>query len=234
MAADTVSIMGIFSSERSAADAIDGLRETPWTIERVHSPIPSHAIEETLELPKSRVGWFTLAGGIIGFFTGFFLAAFTATRWSLIVGGKPVVALVPFFIVGFEFTILFSVFGNVIGLINVGGLPDWEGLAAYDPRCSGEHYGITAACAPDQTADLRRELRHARGGHRPGDRYFLDQGPLLGGGHHHRRGRRLRRHRGGQRCEDAEQRCARCGARSAAAHPGGDGVAVAHQTLRGG
>jgi molybdopterin-containing oxidoreductase family membrane subunit len=66
------------------------------------------------------------------------------------------VALVPFFIVGFEFTILFSVFGNVIGLINIGGLPDWEGLAEYDPRCSGDHYGITAACAPDQASDLRR------------------------------------------------------------------------------
>ncbi|WP_054700550.1 quinol:electron acceptor oxidoreductase subunit ActD [Desulfosarcina cetonica] len=99
MPADTVSIMGIFASENGAANAIDRLRETPWTIERVHSPIPSHTIEQALELPKSRVGWFTLGGGIIGFFTGFLLAAFTATRWSLIVSGKPVVALVPFFIV---------------------------------------------------------------------------------------------------------------------------------------
>ena len=88
MPADTTSIMGIFSSEDAAATAIDELRETPWTIERVHSPIPSHAIEHALELPRSRVGWFTLAGGIIGFFTGFLFAAFTATRWSLMVSGK--------------------------------------------------------------------------------------------------------------------------------------------------
>ena len=66
MSADTVSIMGIFSSENSAALAIDGLRETDWTIERVHSPIPSHTIEDALEPPNSRVGWFTLVGGIIG------------------------------------------------------------------------------------------------------------------------------------------------------------------------
>jgi len=66
------------------------------------------------------------------------------------------VALVPFFIVGFEFTILFSVIGNVIGLINVGGLPDWEGLVEYDPRCSGEHYGITAACDPVGETALRQ------------------------------------------------------------------------------
>ena len=64
MLAETVSIMGIFASERKAAEAIDGLRETSWSVERVHSPIPSHLIDAALELPKSRVGWFTLAGGI--------------------------------------------------------------------------------------------------------------------------------------------------------------------------
>ena len=89
MPVDTVSIMGIFSSENAAASAIDRLRETSWTIERVHSPIPSHTIEDALEPPDSRVGWFTLVGGIIGFFSGFSLAAFTSLRWSLIVSGKP-------------------------------------------------------------------------------------------------------------------------------------------------
>lgn len=156
MPADTVSIMGIFSSENSAASAIDELRETAWTIERVHSPIPSHAIEQALEPPKSRVGWFTLAGGIIGFFSGFLLAAFCSARWSLIVGGKPVVALVPFFIVGFEFTILFAVIGNVLGLIAQARLPRFDGQAGYDERFSGGHFGVLARCGADQQDDLTR------------------------------------------------------------------------------
>jgi len=156
MPVDTVSIMGIFSSEHSAATAIDGLRETPWTIERVHSPIPSHVIEHALELPKSRVGWFTLAGGIIGFFTGFFLAAFTAARWSLIVGGKPVVALVPFFIVGFEFTILFAVLGNVLGLISLARLPRFDTQPGYDERFSGDHFGVLASCGNHEQDALTR------------------------------------------------------------------------------
>ena len=74
MPAESVSIMGIFASERKAAAAIDGLRETPWSVERVHSPIPSHTIADALKPPKSMVGWFTLAGGITGFFTGFLFA----------------------------------------------------------------------------------------------------------------------------------------------------------------
>ncbi len=156
MPADTVSIMGIFSSERLAATAIDGLRETPWTIERVHSPIPSHTIEHALEPPRSRVGWFTLAGGIIGFFSGFFLAAFTSLRWSLIVSGKPVVALVPFFIVGFEFTILFAVLGNVLGLISQARLPRFDTQPGYDERFSGDHFGVLARCSAAEQDELTR------------------------------------------------------------------------------
>lgn len=149
-------IMGLFKDPDQVVEALRALKTSPWSLIRVHGPIPNHKIAEALNLPKSKVGYFTLAGGVIGFFTGFLLAAYTSVQWDLMVGGKPVVALVPFFIVGFEFTILFSVFGNVIGLINFGGLPDWSGLTDYDPRCSGDHYGITAACDPTQLSDLRR------------------------------------------------------------------------------
>jgi hypothetical protein len=107
--------MGLFSARKNRPPRPFVACATPYTLERVHSPIPSHTVADALDLPQSKVGWFTLAGGITGFFTGFFLAAFTATRWSLIVSGKPIMAWVPFIIVGFEFTILFAVFGNVLG-----------------------------------------------------------------------------------------------------------------------
>jgi molybdopterin-containing oxidoreductase family membrane subunit len=118
---------------------------------------------EALKLKKSRVGWFTLAGGILGFFSGFALAIFTATRWDLIVSGKPIVSLIPFFIVGFEFTILFSVFGNVIGLLLCSRLPDYRGLKLYDPRCSGGHFGLLAACEISRRNELM-DFFQKRGG----------------------------------------------------------------------
>ena len=176
MPADRVSIMGLFSTERQAASAIRGLRNTDYKLERVHSPIPIHAIENALNLPKSKVGWFTLAGGIIGFFSGFLLAMFTATRWHLIVSGKPVEALVPFFIVGFEFTILFAVFGNVIGLITQARLPRLDKPEAYDPRLSSDRFGVLASCATDGQSGLRRffeakgaDIRQFGTGHQPVD-----------------------------------------------------------------
>jgi hypothetical protein len=77
----------------------------------------------------------------------FSLAAFTSLRWSLIVSGKPVVALVPFFIVGFEFTILFAVFGNVLGLISQARLPRFE-TPPYDERFPGIASGCWPAAVP--------------------------------------------------------------------------------------
>jgi len=147
-------IMGLFRDEGRAVKALLELPAAGFRLRRAHSPIPSHKILEALKLRKSRVGWFTLAGGVLGFFTGFALAIFTAVQWNLIVSGKPIVALIPFFIVGFECTILVSVFGNVIGLLVCARLPDYRGLAVYDPRCSGEHFGLLAACEAGREAEL--------------------------------------------------------------------------------
>jgi molybdopterin-containing oxidoreductase family membrane subunit len=154
MATDRLAIMGKFPSEELAAGAIRELRGSAYEVVRVHTPIPSHAIADALQPPGSKVGWFTLAGGIIGFLTGFLLAIFTATRWNLIVQGKPVVALIPFVIVGFEFTILFAVFGNVLGLISQARLPRFKISAGYDPAFSGGHFGVLASCRTGEEGGL--------------------------------------------------------------------------------
>ena len=156
-------VMGLFRDETQAAAAIVELPTAGFRFRRAHSPVPSHRMLKALGLKKSRVGWFTLAGGIFGFFAGFALAIFTSTQWNLIVSGKPIVSLIPFFIVGFEFTILFSVFGNVVGLLLCARLPDPQGLAMYDPRCSGEHFGVLAACESGRRGDLMDFFRNKGG-----------------------------------------------------------------------
>jgi len=148
-------VMGLFTNEDQAVTAINELADSAWSLKRVHSPIPSHRIAEALKLKKSPVGFFTLCGGIFGFVSGFALAAFTAARWGLIVSGKPILAWIPFVIVGFEFTILFSVFGNVAGLLILARLPRLAGLKIYDPRCSGDHFGVLAACDAGQQQELQ-------------------------------------------------------------------------------
>jgi hypothetical protein len=152
-------VMGLFTNEDQAVTAINELADSAWSLKRVHSPIPSHRIAEALKLKKSPVGFFTLCGGILGFVSGFALAAFTAARWDLIISGKPILAWIPFVIVGFEFTILFSVLGNVAGLLILARLPRLAGLKIYDPRCSGDHFGVLAACDVGQQQELQAFLQ---------------------------------------------------------------------------
>ena len=147
-------IMGIFNDEDQVVSTLVALKESAYQFQRVHSPIPSHKIMSALNLKKSKVGYFTLAGGILGLISGFALAVYCSIEWNLIVSGKPIISLIPFFIVGFEFTILFAVFGNVIGLLTQTRLPSFKGMEYYDPRCSGAHFGVLAACEPMQQDGL--------------------------------------------------------------------------------
>ena len=86
--------------------------------------------------------------------SGFILSVYTASEWNLIVSGKPVIAWIPFLIVAFEFTVLFAVFGNVAGLLFCSRLPEFETLRQYDPRCSGEHFGILVSCSEGEEERL--------------------------------------------------------------------------------
>jgi molybdopterin-containing oxidoreductase family membrane subunit len=159
MAAESL-IIGLFIDEEQAAQTVRDLKgHAQWRVRNIHSPIPSTKMARAFGAKKSLIGWCTLAGGITGFFTGFLLAAFTSARWGLIVSGKPVMAWVPFIIVGFEFTVLFAVFGNIAGLVAMAKLPDYQRLKTYHPKCSGEHYGVVAACDPDQRSGLLEYFR---------------------------------------------------------------------------
>lgn len=152
-------IMGLFKNEDHVISAVEALKTSPYEFIRVNTPIPSHKIMQALKLKKSKVGWFTLCGGIIGFLAGFGLAVYTATRWNMIVSGKPILAIIPFVVVGFEATILFAVFGNVIGLLTQMKLPNDAWLKYYDSRCSGEHFGVLAACEANQEDGLEDFFR---------------------------------------------------------------------------
>ena len=156
-------LMGLFTNEDQVVCTVGALKKSVYQFHRVNSSFFSHKIMAALKLKKSAVGWFTLAGGVIGFFLGFFLAIYTSVQWNLIVGGKPIVAFVPFIIVGFEATILFAVFGNAIGLLTQARIPSYKWLKNYDPRCSGKHFGVLASCKPGQVDELKNFFQRQGG-----------------------------------------------------------------------
>jgi hypothetical protein len=152
-------LMGLFKDEDQVVAAVNELKTSAYTFHRVNSPFPSHKIMDALNLKKSMVGWFTLVGGMLGLVGGFALAIFTSVQWNLIVSGKPIVAIIPFVIVGFEATILCAVFGNILGLLTQMRLPSNKSMKYYDPRCSGEYFGVLASCEANQENGLNAFFR---------------------------------------------------------------------------
>jgi hypothetical protein len=123
------------------------------------SPIPNHEIEKALGQKKSRVGLFTLAGAITGLVSGFSLAVFTTAEWNLVLGGKPPVTLIPFVVIGFEFTILFGAIATLIGLIINSKLPSYKKIKGYKSEFSVGHFGIAIQADEDEIPKLTEMLK---------------------------------------------------------------------------
>ena len=109
MAASTV--LGVFAHVDTATRAIRELRARGMRSIATYSPVPLDEFEEALTghgLPRSPVRLFTLVGALTGTASGFALTIWTALKWDLITGGKPVVSIPPFVVIAFEMTILWA------------------------------------------------------------------------------------------------------------------------------
>ena len=107
-AAGTATVLGVFAHVDTTVEAIERLKAQGYRDMTVYSPVPVHEIEDAVERdrPVSKVRLFTLIGGLTGTATGFFLTIWSALKWGLITGGKPVVSIPPFVVIAFELTIL--------------------------------------------------------------------------------------------------------------------------------
>jgi molybdopterin-containing oxidoreductase family membrane subunit len=124
----------------------------------VFSPTRDERIQEALALGPSPVRFFTLTGFVSGAAAGLALCAFTALRWKFIVSGKPVLAWVPFTVIAFELSILLGVLATLAGMLLVGRVPRLRLPDHYDPRFSGDRFGLLVrpgAEAEPVAAELR-------------------------------------------------------------------------------
>lgn len=77
-----------------------------------------------------RLRFFPLAGGLAGFGGGLALTIYSVLSWPIIVGGKPIVSLPPFLLIGYLLTILFGALATFAGFLLLARLPSVSGLAA--------------------------------------------------------------------------------------------------------
>ena len=152
-------LLGIFTHADAALAAISRLKESGGSIRTVFSPVPLHGIQEVLRVRPSPVRYCTLLGGILGVVSGFSLASYSNLKWGLITGGKPVLAWLPFVVVGFEFTILLGVLFTVVSMLIISRLPRFHLSGPYDPRFSVDRFGVLVDCARAEKELLSGILR---------------------------------------------------------------------------
>ncbi len=149
-----------FDGDLQAARAVQALRDadTEFTL---FAPYMTHELEHALARPASRVRLFVLAGGLLGCAAGFTLTIWTATRWNLIVGGKPIVAIPPYLVIAFELTLLFGALAAVLGFLLLGRLPRRRHTPGYDPSLSAGRFALRVAAAAERVAEIRARLHEA-------------------------------------------------------------------------
>ncbi len=156
-------VLGVFAHVDTTVRALEDLRAKGYHDLTVYTPTPIHEIEDVLERgrPVSRVRLFTLFGGLFGTTSGFLLTIWSAMKWGLVTGGKPVASIPPFVVIAFELTILFGGLATVLGLAILGRLPKLRPSPTYDPRFSSDRFGIAVHCPPGRGGSVTEILRAA-------------------------------------------------------------------------
>lgn len=153
--------LAVFQEVDTAVTAVERLRAAGMTDLESYSPLPQHDLEHALHRPQSPVRLFTLVGALTGTATGFALAIWTSLDWPLITGGKPIVSLPAFVVIGFEVTILFGALATVIGLFINARLGPSKSRMAYDPSFSAGSFGVLVDAPAGRGDEARRIMEEA-------------------------------------------------------------------------
>ena len=103
--------------------------------------------------------WVTLIGGLAGCTGGFALCWYSIASWPLVIGGKELISVPPFTILGYESMILLAGLSNLLGMLALARLPQIKPSAPYDPRFQEDRIGIWVPCAPDATAKVEQMMK---------------------------------------------------------------------------
>jgi len=163
MAPATETVLGVFAHVDTTVRALEELKAKGYHDLTVWSPVPVHEIEDVLERdrPVSRVRLFTLIGGLTGTASGFLLTIWSAMKWGLVTGGKPIASIPPFVVIAFELTILFGGLATLIGMVILGRLPRFRPSPGYDPRFTNDRFGVAVHCPPGRGESVKEILRTA-------------------------------------------------------------------------
>lgn len=152
-------VMGVYYYVDDVAEAVRTLRQVGYKNLSVYSPVPYHEIEAALEQGPSIVRWVTFGGATLGLTGGFALCFYASVSYPLVVGGKELLSLPPFVVIGYESMILLGSLANLLGMLALARLPQVKAKVPYDRRFSEDRIGIWVPCDRDAAPRVEQMLR---------------------------------------------------------------------------
>lgn len=117
-------ILAEFGSAEALIAAATRLRELGYRRLETYSPYPLDGAEAALSLPRPRLPWVVLAGGLLGAALGYAVQSYTNARdYPLNVGGRPLDSVPAWIPITFEIGILAAAITAVLALLVTARLP---------------------------------------------------------------------------------------------------------------
>lgn len=156
------SLLGLFPSADSAADAVEGLQAKNFSDREFEilsgTPYPEGAFGE--KRSSHRLYVFPFIGAAIGFTVAILLTTATQVSYPLVTGGKPILSIPPMAIITYEGTMLGAIIFTVLGIIFESRLPRAK-IGLYDERITEGYVGILVTCTEDKIPSAQEVLRQA-------------------------------------------------------------------------
>ncbi|OHV80987.1 DUF3341 domain-containing protein [Ensifer sp. LCM 4579] len=116
-------IMAEFDRPERLVEGARRAREAGFEQLDAYSPFPVEGLSKELGFRDRRVSWLTLAGGILGMTLGFWMQVYTNEDYSILIGGRPLLAVPAFMLITFELMVLFAVLFSIGGMLALNRLP---------------------------------------------------------------------------------------------------------------
>ena len=156
------SIIGVYTDENTAADALDALNSAGYETNEYEiltgTPYPEGTFGE--HEPKHTLYRWPLIGAACGFIVGLMLTVGTQLAYPLVTGGKPVLGIPPMAIIMYEGTMLGAIIFTIIGILFESRLPRLF-MGAYDTRITEGYIGITVTTSPERVEKAEEVLQNA-------------------------------------------------------------------------
>ena len=134
------SVLGLYTEEDSAADALDNLRDAGFEEGEYElltgTPYPEGTFGEAE--PEHHLFRWPLIGAACGFTGGLIITAGTQMAYPLITGGKPILSIPPMAIIMYEGTMLGAIIFTIIGILFESRLPRLF-MGAYSEKITEGH-----------------------------------------------------------------------------------------------